>query len=685
MRWQRAGIRVRAALGVRPRRHEPVPAAGGAVWHALATPPGNPVALPWGTAPVVAPDPSDPQFRDALAHRFRVLAPHAVHIAYPDAGGARRAAIERLAAGLPADARANYTPIEWHSDVHTGYRWDPAQLYIEVRLAPQPPSGTARADIKIPRELSRFNHVGALARGDLRTGAVEFALQVLDWIAANPRERGPNWACTMDVALRALNWVWGLRLFEPELGRFPAVVQALRTSLWEHGAHIERHLEYYEELTNNHYLSDIAGLLHVAAAFPEFPEADRWLRFSLQELVSEMERETLGDGAAHEASSCYHRLVAELFATCAAVAERIPAARRRRLAAVDPRAHRVRPPLRPAAALGLNLGAVGRLLPAAFYARLRLMGEFTATLTKPNGRVPQFGDNDSGRAHKLLGDDVDELDHRHVVALIAQLCGAGELMPRDPRARAEAELVAGGLAPMLPAAPSTAAPPARLFADTGIAVLRAPRAWVAITCGANGLAGRGGHGHNDKLSFELNVDDQDFIVDGGCPVYTGDPALRNRFRATAAHSTIAVEGLEQDPIPPGPGGLFRLPQRCHPRLALLDGPAAAGSHDGFGVRHTRRFTLEPGRLILEDHFPSELPRTLRFNLDPGVNVELPAPDGASLVLVAARSRLALRVDGASDPRLVEGCYSRGFGVPVATRALELRVNAARVRTEIAWQ
>ena len=46
----------------------------------------------------------------------------------------------------------------------------------------------------------------------------------------------------------------------------------------------------------------------------------------------------------------------------------------------------------------------------------------------------------------------------------------------------------------------------------------------------NGKNGNGGHNHNDKLSFELNIFGQDFIVDGGCPFYTNSPDLRNSFR-----------------------------------------------------------------------------------------------------------------------------------------------------------
>src|SRR5439155_25928859 len=163
----------------------------------------------------------------------------------------------------------------------------PDDYYLDVPVAPQ--HGT---DIKRPRELSRFQHIGILASAwsedDLRDRAgTELALQLMDWIAANPVRRGVNWASTMDVAIRAVNWVWGLRLFDDLFTRIPATRGHVVRSLYEHGLHIAENLEYADERTTNHYLAGIAALLYVGAAFPRFPESDAWLHLALQELVSE--------------------------------------------------------------------------------------------------------------------------------------------------------------------------------------------------------------------------------------------------------------------------------------------------------------------------------------------------------------------------------------------------------------
>src|SRR2546430_3765411 len=69
------------------------------------------------------------------------------------------------------------------------------------------------SDVKVPWELSRSQHVPRLGQAYWLTGddryADEFVAEVNDWIAANPYAYGVNWACAMDVALRAVSWVWG--------------------------------------------------------------------------------------------------------------------------------------------------------------------------------------------------------------------------------------------------------------------------------------------------------------------------------------------------------------------------------------------------------------------------------------------------------------------------------------------
>jgi hypothetical protein len=617
---------------------------------------------------------------ELLEHRFDILGSGPRSLAAPE-NVRRSQRFHDLAAELPASAVRAYKPIEWHSDFVRGHRWDPDVPFTAVRVA-----AVAGADIKVPRELSRFQHVGTLARAGEERHALEFALQALDWISANPVGRGVNWASAMDVAIRAVNWIWGLRLFE-HLARYPATTWEIRRSLCEHGRYLSEQLEYYEECTTNHYMADIAGLLYIGAACAEFPEADTWLHLGIQELVSEIWRQVYSDGADYEGSSHYHRLVAETFLSCAALAERIPDARRDRLSRVPMAARRRPPRLRPLADQDISLRTKGRLLPAAFYTRLARMIDYTAALTKPNGLVPQVGDNDSGRLHRLSPDPHEDVrDHRHLLAVGGELLGREDLSALAANQRDEAQLVAGDL----PIAPATRASvplrgPLVLFPKTGVAVRRTDSAYLLVTCGPNGQHGRGGHNHNDKGSFELNVRDHDVVVDGGCYVYTSAPDTRNQFRSTAAHSTVWVAGCEQDEWPEGLGGLFSLPERSHPVLRVSAEGTVIAEHRGFRAPHRRTFEVAAGTLTIVDELQLRDPAYIGFNFDPAVQVSIDGENAAGGVRLGVGGLMVrIAIEGASDYRVEPGFFSRGYGVRVPNKRLVARLTAPTATTRITW-
>ena len=144
----------------------------------------------------------------------------------------------------------------------------------------------------MPWELSRFQHLPLLAA----TGHVdELGAQLANWIAANPVELGANWACTMDVAIRAANWVAALALSAEAAAREPWFERAL-ASLLLHGRFIRSHLEW-GEVRGNHYLSDVVGLLPVAALFSGSREGRDWAEWAAGQLDAEMDHQVRPDGA----------------------------------------------------------------------------------------------------------------------------------------------------------------------------------------------------------------------------------------------------------------------------------------------------------------------------------------------------------------------------------------------------
>jgi hypothetical protein len=71
-----------------------------------------------------------------------------------------------------------------------------------------------------------------------------------------------------------------------------------------------------------------------------------------------------------------------------------------------------------------------------------------------------------------------------------------------------------------------------------------------IICGPNRQSGKGGHAHNDKLSFSLDINDDKIFVDPGTYLYTPLESLRNEFRSTLSHNTVAVDNAQQNRFVP---------------------------------------------------------------------------------------------------------------------------------------
>jgi hypothetical protein len=273
-----------------------------------------------------------------------------------------------------------YQPIDWHSDFKAGYRWDPQTFYKGIKYG-----RVKGVDIKVPWELSRFQHLNTLGQAYALTGdkkyREEFVSQVTDWIETNPIGFGVNWACTMEVAIRAANWLVAKEFFE-EKALPTGFLEKFYMSIYEHGRFIRNHLEYSYELNTSHYIADLAGLFFIAVYCPFFKESASWETFCVDELAKEIQKQVYEDGCDFEASTSYHRLVLEMFFYCELLGKR-----------------------------------AGVEFPQAFRDKVRKMFRFSLYCIKPNGKIPQIGDNDNGRY--LIFEQRPVLEHEYLLSLAA--------------------------------------------------------------------------------------------------------------------------------------------------------------------------------------------------------------------------------------------------------------------------
>lgn len=553
----------------------------------------------------------------------------------------------------------NYEPIDWQMDFKSGYRWKENVLSRDIVYGQTP-----GADVKVPWELARMQHLPLLAwasglaclegrKGfeDPAAYVREYRNQILDFIALNPPRYGVNWVCTMDVAIRVANWLLAYDLFLSIGTRFDEEFEkSLARSVHEHAHHIFHHLEWDPLLRSNHYLADIAGLLWAAVHLPEGKEAAHWSSFVAGELAKEVSSQFHAEGSNFEASTSYHRLSAEMVVYATA----------------------------------LYLGGEGADLknfPADYWSRFQRMPQFTCDASLSNGRVAQMGDNDSGRFFKLIPVEDHSLDHRHLVAAFNGLLDKGEFSAFAKGFEAETEVIrqlAGGKT--VPDGPApVSAQGWTAYPEFGLYRRRKGEWDLAVRCGSVGQKGNGGHAHNDQLSFELAVNGVSLIVDPGTYVYTPLPEERNRFRSTGAHNTLAVEGLEQNSWEPGTAGLFRMSDASKAKAVQFDNRAFVGEHTGFGVVTRRTLNLKEGKLEGIDECGHPGPKAIHFHLAPGCQVQLYPPQEARVSLGSAYVKMSSE-DGRWE--MDKGFYSKAYGEKEPASVLVLRSSAPRVEWKI---
>jgi hypothetical protein len=530
--------------------------------------------------------------------------------------------------------------INWLTDPASGASW-PLLYHADVQLVRGDGS-----DARVLWEVNRLTHLITLARAYAVTNDERFAAETLaqlaSWCEQNPLGRGANWACAMEAALRAMNLLAAFELLRRSAHLQEDQLFLLLQSFDQHGAHIRRNLEFSYISTSNHYLSDVIGLFWLGLMLPELEAAEEWREFGLREMLREMDKQVLTDGADCEASTGYHRLVLELF-------------------------------LYTFIAARANQIEVGE----KYWNKLRAMLDYLRAYLRPDGRAPLVGDTDSGQVLPLVRHSAD--DHSYLLSI-------GAALFNEPRFKARSSVteellwVLGeegvNVFQSLPEMSEDAASEA--FADAGMYIMRERDLYLLFSASGNGLGGRGSHGHNDALSLEVSACGTNFITDPGTYVYSADLEARHSFRSTAYHSTVEVDASEQNitdaSLP------FVMGDEAHPRVLRWETGGAhdiiVAEHDGYrrleaGVTHRRSvlFAKRERLWIVEDSLMGQGEHVFRFRFHMAEGLDVSVRDsgsalacdkmtGARLVLVA----LDLEAQPEFEPRFV----SRDYGTKSAS-------------------
>ena len=487
--------------------------------------------------------------------------------------------------------------IQWKRDPLSGFVW-PLDYHRDINLMRSDGS-----DVRVLWELNRLGHFITLARAYALTNderySAEFLSQLRSWDEQNPYGRGPNWSCAMEVALRAMNLLGTFHVFchSPQFNN--ESLERLLRMFQEHANYIERNIEFSHLATSNHYLSDVAGLIWLGQMFvDELVDSEAWRDSGITALLGEMDKQVLPDGADFESSTGYHRFVLELFLYSFLFSE-------------------------------IN----GVEINKQYWNKLHQMFIYMRSYLRPDGLAPLLGDTDSGQVFPIRRRRAD--DHSYLLAIGAVVFNDPGLKIEGMEPPDELFWILGetGVTTFRAMSSSSEFLVSRSFPDAGIYIMREGDLYLCFNASDAGIYGRGSHGHNDALSIEVAAYGQAFIVDPGTYVYSADLDKRHEFRSTAYHSTVKIDGKEQNTIERDVP--FVIGNESKPRVlewkANQDFDKVGAEHYGYSrlpqpVTHRRTVTFNKREAtwLIEDEFIGEGEHVyeVRFHFANGLDVSV---------------------------------------------------------------
>ena len=307
-----------------------------------------------------------------------------------------------------------------------------------------------------------------------------------------------------------------------------------------------------------------------------------------------MDKQVLADGADYEASTGYHRLKLEMFLYSFVLCH----------------------------LNGIDIGE-------RYWKKLRAMVDYVRVYLRPDGWAPLIGDTDSGQLLPLVRRT--GADHGYVLALGAAVFQEPHFKVAGSRAPEEMLWILGeqGVRDYV-SLPDAEPARSRAFPDAGTYLLREGDLFLLFNASGAGVNGRGSHGHNDALSIEVSACGTAFIVDPGTYIYTADLKARHLFRSTAYHSTVEVDGLEQNTT--DEQAPFIIGDEAHPRVLVWETGASedviVAEHYGYrGLpqpvthRRTIRFDKRERFWLVEDSILGAGEHEFTFRFQFGDNLE----------------------------------------------------------------
>ena len=554
------------------------------------------------------------------------------------------------------EKKKEYHHICWNLDIKTGYRWSCG--YLNEAECIDSPEGV---DIKNVWELGRMNYLVPFAlyilaetSNEKKVAICHYKNIIIDFEQSNPAGRGVNWVLPMEASIRLSNILISYDLIKQAdkdsiLGEdfsslMGQIVYAHIKFIWNN---LEKNI--FGGRNGNHYYSNIAGLL-IATGYLKNRDlfTDKVYDYAAEEFLKETKEQFYAGGGHFEQSTGYFRLTAEMavFGTAMLIRNgyNIPKYITERLINNKKLAYA----LRKTDGSYYSFGDCdsGRFIKTGMYGVFFPNEEAEERFLNLKGYTAAYGSDDPYFFE-------DESCMKSLIRYTDGLLGNGESKEQSIEEQMIGQLAGEKIPGCFDAADSMNGAGkdrdgdyaqkklhrelinkypykkvteitrillenslwnASIYLEMGFYVIRSERSSLFFRFGSNEGSG---HGHNDTLHYEYEVNGDSYQADRGTFTYTGYPGKRNLYRSTAAHN-VPYYGYEQRNF----NGLFGYSSSDTREIVeYTDNSVAVRYSNGF-CDHIRRICVCDSKILVEDYGKNDyqICRRTQINMSPSYGV-----------------------------------------------------------------
>ncbi|PGM56741.1 alginate lyase family protein [Bacillus sp. AFS053548] len=394
-----------------------------------------------------------------------------------------------------------------------------------------------------------------------------------NWHEENLFLNGVNWSSSMEIAIRAYQWLLLLSILKNDIEEQFAedIINSIIVSIDYVINNLSKHSS-----ANNHLIIEIAISSMVGwIMYPIIKQ--NWFNLGYEILQNEIIKQTHSDGVNKEQAVHYHAFVLDMYLQYNIFLEKINK---------EP----------------INLELIKKMV------------EFIGYVYR-DGEVIEYGDSDDA---KIIYFDPEINYYKYILQLASMFFNVNYLQKKWSTS-IQVKVLTGKSSSNF--SNEYQYENYKKFTEGGYTFTNYNDFFIGFDTGELGFDKLAAHGHADALSIVLNYNNKRVFVDPGTYIYNINREYRDLFRSTISHNTLLYENKNQSEIK----GSFLWGKKAranlYSELDTDDYLAIKGKHDGYSpFIHKREIVVfkKSNTFVIIDDFPLEA--EIHFTLLPELDI-----------------------------------------------------------------